>query len=36
MVTVLRSVLMKPEHADFVPTLHERVRAATQATAQPG
>ena len=35
-VTVLRSVLMKPEHADFVPTLHKRVRAATQATAQPG
>lgn len=24
-VTVLRSVLMKPEHADFVPTLHARV-----------
>lgn len=28
-VTVLRSVLMKPEHADFVPSLHERVVAAT-------
>ena len=24
-VTVLRSVLLKPEHADYVPTLHRRV-----------
>jgi hypothetical protein len=26
-VRVLRSVLMKPEHEDFVPWLHERVSA---------
>lgn len=28
MLTVLRSVLMKPEHLDYVPTLHARVLAA--------
>lgn len=27
-LTVLRSVLMKPEHLAYVPTLHERVLAA--------
>jgi hypothetical protein len=29
---VLRSVLMKPEHADLVPALHERVIESTKRT----
>jgi glutamate/tyrosine decarboxylase-like PLP-dependent enzyme len=32
-LTVLRSVLMKPEHADLVPALHERVVESTRRTA---
>ena len=32
-MTVLRSVLMKPEHADLVPALHERVVESTRRTA---
>jgi hypothetical protein len=31
-LTVLRSVLMKPEHADLVPALHERVLESTTRT----
>jgi glutamate/tyrosine decarboxylase-like PLP-dependent enzyme len=31
-LTVLRSVLMKPEHADLVPALHERVLESTSRT----
>jgi glutamate/tyrosine decarboxylase-like PLP-dependent enzyme len=31
-MTVLRSVLMKPEHADLVPALHERVIESTKRT----
>ena len=31
-ITVLRSVLMKPEHADLVPALHERVIESTKRT----
>jgi glutamate/tyrosine decarboxylase-like PLP-dependent enzyme len=31
-ITVLRSVLMKPEHADLVPALHERVIESTNRT----
>ena len=31
-LTVLRSVLMKPEHADLVPALHERVIESTTRT----
>jgi hypothetical protein len=32
-VTVLRSVLMKPEHAGFVPELHRRVTIAAVRAA---
>jgi glutamate/tyrosine decarboxylase-like PLP-dependent enzyme len=32
-MTVLRSVLMKPEHADFVPELFRRIESAATATA---
>ena len=35
-ITVLRSVLMKPEHADFVPTLHDRVLETTLRTNPQG
>jgi glutamate/tyrosine decarboxylase-like PLP-dependent enzyme len=31
-MTVLRSVLMKPEHADLVPALHDRVAESTRRT----
>ena len=31
MLTALRSVLMKPEHLDYVPHLHERVLATVSA-----
>ena len=32
-VTVLRSVLMKPEHADFAGNLYERIVASAQSTS---
>jgi hypothetical protein len=32
-MTVLRSCLMKPEHADWVDTLHDAVMAADRAVA---